>query len=605
MQVANGIVKACYELLRYVKGYGVEHSDTYIVAMNLSRRSVSIVIALMVISLGGLVALQVYLLQLALEQKEQVFRRNVLMALNTVSQQLENSETFTIALGTTPPQRGTWQFNVARSTVVGNDSVHVKGLFLETNDILDAALENCPLTITDGVLQYEVSSPQHVMIKIYDQSQGTDLVVVDTFRAAGKYKIDVSGIREPGSSMMYMFRTDSTSAIFQTQDGSQLMPLGPMIGSTRKEDYLKRIVTDMTVAELEPIEQRITREELDSLLRSALDETGIHLEYEYAVFAGNNDSMRVSSASFSRDRLMRTDFRTRLFPSDRLSARSELAVFFPERSVYLWKQMSMLVLTNLLFIAVIVAVFTYTVRVMLSQKRFAVRIVDFINNMTHEFKTPISTVALACEAIMRPDVIQQPERIGKYGRMILDENQRMRNQVEKILQMAVIEEGDYELKLSEVDLHQIIRKAIDGISLQIENRKGKLVGNLNASNAMISGDNLHLTNIINNLLDNAIKYSPDAPEIEVSTANATSELVITISDKGMGISEADQKLIFEKYYRVHSGNVHNVKGFGLGLSYVKMMVGAQHGTIRLESSPGAGTKIELRFPTCEASEQVS
>jgi len=302
---------------------------------------------------------------------------------------------------------------------------------------------------------------------------------------------------------------------------------------------------------------------------------------------------------------MRTDFRTRLFPSDRLSARSELAVFFPERSVYLWKQMSMLVLTNLLFIAVIVAVFTYTVRVMLSQKRFAVRIVDFINNMTHEFKTPISTVALACEAIMRPDVIQQPERIGKYGRMILDENQRMRNQVEKILQMAVIEEGDYELKLSEVDLHQIIRKAIDGISLQIENRKGKLVGNLNASNAMISGDNLHLTNIINNLLDNAIKYSPDAPEIEVSTANATSELVITISDKGMGISEADQKLIFEKYYRVHSGNVHNVKGFGLGLSYVKMMVGAQHGTIRLESSPGAGTKIELRFPTCEASEQVS
>ncbi len=451
-------------------------------------------------------------------------------------------------------------------------------------------------------LNYEVGSPQHVLIKIYDQTQGTDRVVVDTFRNAGKYQVDVSDLPQTGSRMMYMFRTDSASTIFQIHNGSELMPLGPMIGATRKENYLKRVVSDMVVAELEPIEQRITREQLDTLLRTALDESGIHLEFEYAVFSGDNDSIRVASSSISRDRLMKAGFRTRLFPSDRLSARSDLAVSFPERSVYLWKQMSMLVLTNLLFIAVIVAVFTYTVRVMLSQKRFAVRIVDFINNMTHEFKTPISTVALACEAIMRPDVIQQPERIGKYGRMILDENQRMRHQVEKILQLAVIEEGDYDLKLSRIDLHQIVRTAVEGIGLHIENRRGRLFSDLAATHFVVLGDNLHLTNIINNLLDNAIKYSPDVPEIEVRTRNEAAELVVTISDKGLGIAEAEQRLVFEKYYRVPSGNVHNVKGFGLGLSYVKMMVEAHRGSIRLESKPGVGTRIELRFPTVDATE---
>lgn len=603
MQVAKEIVKACYGQLRSVKGYVSQRSHAYIVAMNLSRRSVGVVITLMVISLGGLVALQVYLLQLALEQKEQAFRRNVLMALNTVSQRLENSETFTIALGSPVQPPATWHVNVEHSTTFGLDSIKLQGVFIDQKGMLDAAMNDCPLTITDGMLHYEVTTPQHVLIKIYDQTEGTDRVVVDTFRSAGKYEIDVGDLQLKGSRMMYMFRTDSASAVFEMRDGSQLLPVGPIIGTTRKEDYLKRVVSDMVIAELEPIEQRITDAELDTLIRSALAESGIHLDFEYAVFSGVNDSMRVTSAAGSREKLMQTDFRTRLFPSDRLAARSSLAVFFPERSVYLWKQMSVLVLTNLIFIAVIVAVFIYAVRVMLTQKRFAARIVDFINNMTHEFKTPISTVALACEAIMRPDVIQQPERIGKYSRMILDENQRMRHQVEKILQMAVIEEGDYEIKPTEIDLHQIIRKAVDGISLQIENRKGKMSCELAANHSLIQGDNLHLTNIINNLLDNAIKYSPDAPEVAVTTANEGNEIVIAISDRGMGIAEADQKAVFEKYYRVHSGNVHNVKGFGLGLSYVKMMVEAQGGSIHLESQPGAGTKIELRFPVVPITEQ--
>ncbi len=556
----------------------------------------------MVISLGGLVSLQIYMLQMALEQKEQSFRRNVFAALNSVSQRLESSETFTFAVGQHGGLPGTWQVNVSGSTQHESDSIRLEGLFVETEELFNGFDANCPLTVEDGVLRYEVTSPQHVMIKVYDQTEGTDSVVVDTFRTAGKYEVDMGDLPLPGSRVMYMYRTDSNSALFQMHNGSQLLPIGPGLNRTRKEDYVKRVVSNLVVAELEPIEDRITKAGLDTLIHASLMESGVNLDFEYAVFSGINDSLRVPAVVRARDQLQKSDFRTRLFPNDMLSAKSELAVFFPERSVYLWKQMSALILTNLLFITVIVAVFVYTVRVMLAQKRLSLRIVDFINNMTHEFKTPISTVALACEAIMRPEVIDKPERIGKYGRMILDENQRMRHQVEKILQMAVIEEGDYDLKLSEVDLHQIIRNAVEGISLQIENRQGRLTQELGAANAVVWGDSLHLTNIINNLLDNAIKYSPEAPEIRITTTNDSGGMVVTISDKGTGIAEADQAAVFDKYYRVHSGNVHNVKGFGLGLSYVKMMVEAHHGHIRLSSKPGEGTMIELRFPISQSTE---
>lgn len=564
--------------------------------MNLSRRTVGIVITLMVVSLGGLVSLQAYLLKLAMEQKEQAFRRNVFTAMNSVSQRLEKSEAFTFALGTVDRPHANWQVNVSRTIPPPHDSIQIQGIFLESSGMFDTGFEDEPISIVDGVLHYEITHPQHVVIKMYDQSEGTGQVVVDTFRTAGKYEVDLNGMPVSQNRMMYMFVTDSGSTIFQMQNGSQLTSLAPMMARTKKEDYVKRVVSDLVVAELEPIEDRITRKELDTLLQSALDEAGINLAYSYGVFSGSNDSLRVASTTGSPEQLRATEFRTRLFPNDMLSARSELALHFPGRAAYLWKQMSMLVLTNLLFIGVIGAVFIYTVRVMLAQKRFSGRIVDFINNMTHEFKTPISTVALACEAIMRPDVIEQPERIGKYGRMILDENQRMRHQVEKILQMAVIEEGDYDLRLSEIDLHQIIKAAIEGISLQIENRKGKITQLLEANYAVIKGDNLHMTNIINNLLDNANKYSPDEPDITVSTKNDGSDLLITISDRGAGIAESDQKAVFDKYFRVHSGNVHNVKGFGLGLSYVRMMVEAQHGDIRLSSKLGEGTIVELRFP---------
>ena len=228
--------------------------------------------------------------------------------------------------------------------------------------------------------------------------------------------------------------------------------------------------------------------------------------------------------------------------------------------------------------------------------QFSVRLMDFINNMTHEFKTPISTVSVAAETMMHPNVIHDEEKLRRYGTVIQDENLRMKHQVDKILQMAVLEEGTYKLKCGPVDVHEIISKAAENTALQVEARAGTISCALEADSTTISADVVHFTNIINNLLDNAVKYSHERPEIKVSTRNSDGSIRITIADNGIGISEEDQRRVFEKYFRVHTGNVHNVKGFGLGLSYVKLMTEAQGGSITLNSTPGRGTSIELSFP---------
>ncbi|MFH2036099.1 MAG: HAMP domain-containing sensor histidine kinase, partial [Candidatus Zixiibacteriota bacterium] len=222
--------------------------------------------------------------------------------------------------------------------------------------------------------------------------------------------------------------------------------------------------------------------------------------------------------------------------------------------------------------------------------------VSFINNMTHEFKTPISTVALAAEAIMRSDQISDAVKVERYARMIKDENTRMRNQAEKILQMAALEEGDFELKLTDVDIHEAIRQAVENIKLHIESRQGEVIINLNAKSHFIKADRDHLNSIIYNLLDNANKYSKEKPKIDISTKNFGQGIVVTVSDSGIGIKENDLKMVFKKYYRVASGNIHDVKGFGLGLSYVKLLVEAQKGSIKISSKSGEGTVVEFWLP---------
>jgi len=249
-----------------------------------------------------------------------------------------------------------------------------------------------------------------------------------------------------------------------------------------------------------------------------------------------------------------------------------------------------------LFAAIILSCFAYTLTVIFRQKKLSEMKTDFINNMTHEFKTPIATISLASDSIVTPIILNNPEKVQRFANIIKQENKRMNSQVEKVLQMALLDKRDFSLKMTEVNVHEVIQAAVENITLRVEKRDGIVKTALNASKPIIEGDLTHVANVINNLLDNADKYSPDKPEISVSTRNVSNGIEITVQDNGIGISKEARKQIFDKFYRVPTGNLHDVKGFGLGLSYVKAMMTAHKGAVEVKSDPGKGSSFILTFP---------
>ncbi|MCP3893170.1 MAG: HAMP domain-containing histidine kinase, partial [Bacteroides sp.] len=221
---------------------------------------------------------------------------------------------------------------------------------------------------------------------------------------------------------------------------------------------------------------------------------------------------------------------------------------------------------------------------------------DFINNMTHEFKTPIATISLAADSINSPMITSSPDKVRRFASIIKQENTRMNKQVEKVLQMARLDKQDFQVKVTDVDMHEVILRAIENANLQAEKKGGKVVGDLKADNSHIEADLTHISNVINNLLDNANKYSLEIPEISVHTRNVSNGVEVIVKDKGVGMSKEARKHIFDKFYRVHTGNLHDVKGFGLGLSYVKAIIDAHKGKIDVQSEPGKGSSFILLFP---------
>jgi two-component system phosphate regulon sensor histidine kinase PhoR len=252
----------------------------------------------------------------------------------------------------------------------------------------------------------------------------------------------------------------------------------------------------------------------------------------------------------------------------------------------------------ILFTIIILAAFYLTLRALLRQKKLSEIKSDFINNMTHELKTPLATISLAVDAIRNPKVLNDPQKLDYFSSIIKDENKRMNKQVETILQAALLDKQEVQLRLKPLHVHAIMSSIVENFRLQFDERKGRAITVLEAGNDQVQGDEVHFTNMLSNLVDNAIKYSKEdvGPVVKISTENAGNNIRIRIEDNGIGMSKETVSRIFEKFYRAHTGNIHNVKGFGLGLSYVKTMVDAHNGKIKVESTPGKGSVFVLEFP---------
>jgi two-component system phosphate regulon sensor histidine kinase PhoR len=294
--------------------------------------------------------------------------------------------------------------------------------------------------------------------------------------------------------------------------------------------------------------------------------------------------------------LLKSEFHAVLSPLNPNGASERLVVDFPGRSTYVLRQMWPAFAASIVFIALITLAFIYTIRTILRQQRLALHMVDFVNTMTHEFKTPLSTVTLASEAIRRADVVGRKTQVLRYSRMIADEVNRMKLQVDRILQVAQLEDGDLELTLGEIHMHELIRATAGAFALQVEARGGTLLLDLAALKDLVAGDSVHLGNVLRSILDNANKYSPATPAIHVTTESGDAMFVVHVTDKGIGIQADHQKRVFEKFYRVPKGNLHDVKGFGIGLSYVKLLVEAHGGKVSLGSVPGEGTTVSVALP---------
>ena len=355
-----------------------------------------------------------------------------------------------------------------------------------------------------------------------------------------------------------------------------------------------------------PLAERIKLPRLKSILKKELANRGIDLPYKYGVFANETNNFFIVNDHYvvedfapkealpSYKNIYSSDFRVELFPQEMPSPGS-LMIYFPTKNSYVWRSAWLNFVGSLLFTGLILFCFGYAVYVVFHQKKLSEMKNDFINNMTHEFKTPIATISLASDSINSPMIAGNADKVRRFANIIKQENIRMNNQVEKVLQMAVIEKQDFSLKMTEVNLHDAIEAALVNIGLQVEKRDGSAKAVLEATNPMVEGDVLHISNIINNLLDNANKYSPDSPDITVYTRDAADGVEVTVTDKGMGMSKEARKHIFDKFYRVHTGDLHDVKGFGLGLSYVKAMMTAHKGTIEVKSELGKGSSFTLFF----------
>ena len=366
--------------------------------------------------------------------------------------------------------------------------------------------------------------------------------------------------------------------------------------ATEKKLVEEVIYTILYTASDRPLNERIDFIELDQILKTQLNNNGVNIPYHFVV-STNNGRMVYQCPDYDPTGNERV-FTEILFKNDPMQRGGVLKVHFPDLGKYIWRSMWFMI-PSLIFTIILLITFIVTLILIFRQKKLTELKNDFINNMTHEFKTPISSISLAAQMLGDETVTKTPALMQRLTSTIIDETKRLRFQVEKVLQLSMYENQRANLHMKEVDINELIAGVTHTFALKVERNGGKIITNLNATDPNICVDDMHFTNVIFNLMDNAVKYRrKDADlELNVKTWNEPGLLCISIKDNGIGIKKEDLKRIFEKFYRVHTGNLHDVKGFGLGLAYVHKIVKDHRGTIVAESEPGIGTKFIIKLKT--------
>ncbi len=366
-------------------------------------------------------------------------------------------------------------------------------------------------------------------------------------------------------------------------------------GSSITQQFRIESVTEKIISIDLPIEKRISLARLDSLVQVELAERGFTAKVNLAVINDNNEYVMLSEAFDASDR--ESIYTQQLFPYDPESAQKYyLQLHIPSQSIVIIKSMGVMFVASIVLILAMIAIFVATLSVIFKQKRIAEIRNDFVSNMTHELKTPIATISLAAQMLEDKNIPVELKNVDHLSKMVKEESKRLGLLVEKVLQMAIFDRGTFKLKRKQLNLHAIIRKVFDNYALQFQAKNVKVTCDLSAEKAEVYADEVHITNIISNLIDNAIKYSKETPVISIHTLNKNDGIIVSVKDNGIGISKEYQKRIFDQFYRVPTGNVHSVKGFGLGLSYVKKIAEMHDGNVWVKSEQGVGSTFNIYIP---------
>jgi signal transduction histidine kinase len=562
--------------------------------MKLTKNTVRLLVALMIVALGGLIFLQVRLFLNNVELKHEAFRRNVVSALNDAAAKLEEIDLrdrfFTVK--TEGPIRLRRPSDVPFYSNVFITSEHGARTDTARKFSFTSVQKSLSTRVEGDRLTYNLDQNQRVRVALFDVLGRVDTILVDEKKRQGTYEVRLPQNR---GLRILKVETDSASSVFRWEGKA----VAGYVADTNVHtvgNIVLRVAETFKSGQLPVLARRLRPGLVDSVLKEQFNRNGIDLPVAYAVFALPQDSLLFGNADLTRRENRSDSYTTMLFAGDFSGNAGELVVRFPTYGAFLFTEFLPELILNILFLAVVTGSFWFTVRILVRQKEFAGRLSDFINNMTHEFKTPLSTIALASEALHRSDVLQSKAKIRRYNRIIGEEYERMRGQVDKILDMAALEEGDVEFHREPVDLHALVLKTAEHASLEIAKRGGTLLTELKAARRTILADAIHLENALRSVLDNAVKYSPAVPEISISTENIQDTVLVRISDRGIGIAREHQQRVFEKYFRVPTGNIHDIKGFGLGLSYVRLVTEAHGGKAVIESESGKGTTVTLRLP---------
>ncbi len=516
-----------------------------------------LLIVLMSLSLIGIILVQVYWFDKSFENNEEQFKYHVKQVLGNVANKLQKNEQYSYyemynrlkdSIGKIPQKSDFLEFGYYQRDSRTNETI-----------IYSNSINSEDYGISASFFDKKLDS---LKLKNYTAKRKTEIYNDDIDKSSLKQKIT------PDIKIEKSGRLD-------------------LLDNAQYEIVYKDI------AAVKPIQERVTNEMMQKLLFEELNEYGVKTPFEFNVYS-NGLATKIKSEHFRYEK--KSTYSIPIFIDNDGNNKYQLLLTFPQKKKFLFSELIGICILSIIFTLIIIIAYASALNQLIKQRQISLIKTDFINNMTHEFKTPIATINLALDAIKNPKIIDDKEKVLRYLQMIKDENKRMHAQVENVLRISKLEKKELDINKESANIHDIIEDAIEHVNLIVDDRNGTITTHFDANRTSVLLNDVHFTNVIVNILDNAIKYSPEEPVIDIYTENVKDFVIVKIKDQGSGMSKVAQKRIFEKFYREHTGDLHNVKGHGLGLAYVKRIIEDHNSQIFVESEKGKGSTFIIKVP---------